>query len=205
MKHSNGILLILTIMLLATSAHAAKMYRWVDKDGNVHYSDKVPPEAAQQERKVLNEQGVETEKLDRQLTDEEIAEKNRLAAEEEAKQRVVDERNKRDEMLRQSYTTVAEMENARDGRITAIESQILVTSRSIDTLEQRLSGTEAQAKRLNDGGKEVPPNLRQQIDKTRAELLENQKFLMARRAEQEKIRGEFNEDIARFKEITGRQ
>ncbi|MEE8119685.1 MAG: DUF4124 domain-containing protein [Gammaproteobacteria bacterium] len=205
MKHATRILLTAAILLLATSAQAAKMYRWVDKDGNVHYSDKLPPEASQQERQVLNEQGVTTETLDRQLTDEEIAEKNRLAAEEEAKQFALEERRKHDDMLRQSYTSVADMEESRDGRITAIESQVLVTSRSIATLEKRVSESEAQAKQLRDSGKEVPQNLRDQINDTRDELLENQKSLMARRTEQEQIRQQFDEDIARFKEITGKQ
>ena len=205
MKHATRILLTAAILLLATSAQAAKMYRWVDKDGNVHYSDKLPPEASQQERQVLNEQGVTTETLDRQLTDEEIEEKNRLAAEEEAKQFALEERRKHDDMLRQSYTSVADMEESRDGRITAIESQVLVTSRSIATLEKRVSESEAQANQLRDSGKEVPQNLRDQINDTRDELLENQKSLMARRTEQEQIRQQFDEDIARFKEITGKQ
>ena len=204
MKHSKSILLIFTALLMATTVHAAKMYRYVDKDGNVHYTDKPPPEAAQQERTVLNERGMETDTLDRQLTDEEVAEKKRLDEIEAAKQHVIEEREKRDEMLRQSYTSVADMENARDSRITAIEAQVLVTSRTISTLEQRLSGAEAQAKRLKTAGNEVPAELQELIDTTRDELLKNQKSLMASRTKQETIRHEFGEDIERFKELTGK-
>jgi hypothetical protein len=35
-----------------------KVYRWVDKNGQVHYGDSVPAEYADQDRDVLNRQGV---------------------------------------------------------------------------------------------------------------------------------------------------
>ena len=44
--------LVLGFALLMTSfAHAAKMYKWIDKDGNISYQDQPPPEKA----KVLTE------------------------------------------------------------------------------------------------------------------------------------------------------
>lgn len=205
MKKSIQFLLACTLLLVGASLHAAKLYRWVDKDGNVHYSDKVPPEAAQQEREVLNEQGITTDKLDRQLTDEEIAEKARLAEEQAAKEAEEEERRQHDQMLRQSYTTVADMEDARDGRVNAIESQILVTSRTIETLEQRLGALVQRAARLRQDNGSVPEELQNQMKNTEAELLENQRFLMARRQEQDEIRAEFDANINRFKELTGQE
>jgi glutaredoxin len=47
--------LALVLLLCATaSAHSANLYRWVDKDGKVHYSDEAPPAAQKVERKTLN-------------------------------------------------------------------------------------------------------------------------------------------------------
>ena len=54
----------LLVALCAGLAHAqsgkdkTKLYRWVDKDGQVHYGDSVPPEYAEQDRDILNRQGV---------------------------------------------------------------------------------------------------------------------------------------------------
>mgnify|MGYP001821960517 FL=1 len=50
-------------LLLAFGANASageekRLYSWTDEDGNVHYSDKVPAEAAEQNKTVLNDQGV---------------------------------------------------------------------------------------------------------------------------------------------------
>src|SRR4051812_45834888 len=39
-------------------------YSWVDKDGERHYGDVVPPEYAQSERRILNSQGVEVQHVE---------------------------------------------------------------------------------------------------------------------------------------------
>jgi len=40
--------LVLFCSVIACTAGAAEMYRWVDKDGKVHYSDSPPPPTAEQ-------------------------------------------------------------------------------------------------------------------------------------------------------------
>ena len=44
------ILLILCLLALAAGAPAQKMYKWVDKDGNVQYTDTPPPPGAKTEK-----------------------------------------------------------------------------------------------------------------------------------------------------------
>src|SRR4051794_39674668 len=53
-------------------------YRWTDEQGVVHYGDRIPPQYAQQERSVLNSQGVEVRKLDAQKTPEQRAADERI-------------------------------------------------------------------------------------------------------------------------------
>ena len=40
------------------------LYKWVDKDGETHYGDHVPPEYATQEQHILNSKGYEIRRLD---------------------------------------------------------------------------------------------------------------------------------------------
>jgi len=37
---------MLLVVLIAAATASAQVYRWVDKDGKVHYSDQAPPDAA---------------------------------------------------------------------------------------------------------------------------------------------------------------
>ena len=62
-------------------------YSWVDKNGERHYGDAVPPEYAQQERRVLNSQGVEIQRVDAEKNAQQVAEdRKRQQAAEPARQ-----------------------------------------------------------------------------------------------------------------------
>ena len=53
---------------------AAKLYKWVDEDGNVFYSDQIPPEQSTKRHQILDERGVVRESVRRAKTPEEIEE-----------------------------------------------------------------------------------------------------------------------------------
>jgi len=72
----------------SSSQVAPNLFKWTDENGKVHYGDHVPPEYATQERKVLNEQGVEMKTLEAAKTPEQIAEEERLAAERKEQERI---------------------------------------------------------------------------------------------------------------------
>lgn len=184
-------------------ALAGQVYKWTDKDGNVHYSNTPPPAAAQRERQVLDENGNVTDVLAAPMTPEEIAAAEKRKAELEHQERLAADQAAKDNMLLQTYTGVDEMEMARDGRIAALGAQIKVVSGTISSLQTRLADLGQRADTVRAAGNPVPDALQKDIDDTRAELLDNQKFLIARKAEQEQIREKFAADIARFKELKG--
>lgn len=201
----NSLLVVCALLLAATAtdAIAGKVYKWVDKDGNTHYTNTPPPEASQQERTVLDAHGNVTETLSAPKTAEEIeADRQQKAAAAEA-ERAAKELAAKDNMLLQTYSSAEEMELARDGRLAALEAQVKVVSGTISSLETQLAEQEKQLAVIRENGKPIPPHLQTAVEKTRKELLQNQKFLMAREEEQEQIRQKFATDIARFRELRG--
>lgn len=197
------IFLLATAVLSLSVANAGQVYKWVDKDGRTHYTNTPPPEAAQQERQVLDESGRVTETLRAPKTEEEIAAER--AREEEAARvaKEAEELAARDRMLLQTYTSIEEMQMARDGRIAALEAQVRVVSGAIGSLESQLAEAEQQAALFRNAGKPVPEPLEKKIANNRKDLLENQKFLMSRLEEQDNIRKKFDAEIERFKELKG--
>src|SRR4026209_733931 len=110
---ASSMTILLTAVLLAFLAGGAlaqdkgkKVYRWVDKNGQVHYGDSVPAEYAEQDRDVLNKQGVKIGREEGTITPEEAAAK---AAEDKA---TADDlkRKLRDRVLIQTYQSVKELE-----------------------------------------------------------------------------------------------
>ncbi len=47
---------------ISLNAHAVKLYKWVDEEGNVTYQDQPPPETSDYEEKNINVQGTNLEK-----------------------------------------------------------------------------------------------------------------------------------------------
>lgn len=58
------------LLLIATSAHAGKIYKWTDKSGEVHYTQTPPPDMHSQEMKIspAAPQSSEPSKTDSQKT-----------------------------------------------------------------------------------------------------------------------------------------
>ena len=79
-RHKACCLLLLPAIFLSGNALGERLYKWVDADGQVHYSNRLPPEAAKQKREVINEQGRTLKVYRAPLTPEEKAEEARLEA-----------------------------------------------------------------------------------------------------------------------------
>lgn len=192
---------ILTALLFAAPISAGKLYKWVDEEGNVHYGSQVPPEYASQERQILNEQAVTVETVERELTDEElaaIAEAERL---ERDRQQQVAMQEEADQILLDSYASVADMVSARDQRIDALEAQVNVAAGRIQLFQDELVALERRRRGVIEAGNTPPQDLMDQITETRQLLLENQRFLQARRDDQVAIREQFARDIARYEAL----
>lgn len=65
MEHSNrtgmksfSMAVLLTGLIIGGAAQAEKVYRWVDEDGNVHYTESLPPDHRDTGHDVLNERGI---------------------------------------------------------------------------------------------------------------------------------------------------
>lgn len=200
------LLATLAVALLNTlPAEAARLYKWVDEHGKVHYGDKVPPEYAKQERKVLNQQGVEVDKLDAAKTPEQIAEDERLAEQRREQERVAAERAAHDRMLLATFTTEDDMVMTRDGKIAAIDGVLRVTRGRIENIEENLSQLTREAADLERAGKPIPDNLHEQIRGARGQIQRYLDYIAGKRREQEIIREQFEIDIRRFRELKAAQ
>ena len=192
------------IGLLVSSASAQKIRKWVDKDGVVHYSDVVPPEYADRDRDILNEQAVLIGSEQGEITAEEQAEIDRLAAEERDRRISDEEKQRRDRMLLDTYLSVSDIEELRDRRIELLESQIKVTEQYLNNLHKRLRALEREAERYDgEDGAGLPPELALEMSRTLASISLYQDNLARTRGEQDVLREAFAADISRFQELKG--
>jgi hypothetical protein len=193
--------------LLAGAAHARspdttphQSYSWLDKNGERHYGDAVPPEYAQQERRVLNKQGVEVQRVD--------AEKDaQQQADERKHQQAIEDKAQHDRFLLTTYTSTKDIERLRDERLDQIDGQIKATIAYIDSLDARLKTLQQRAllfKPYNTkpDARRMPDDLAEQLVRASNEVKTQHRSMDRRQQEQISVRAQFEADIARFRELT---
>jgi Domain of unknown function (DUF4124) len=194
----------LSIVMADTSAQQIR--KWVDKDGVVHYGDRVPPEFADRDRVILNEQAVPLGFEEGEITPEERAELNRIAAEQERERVAQEDAARRDRMLLETYLSVNDIEELRDRRIELLESQIKVTEQYLNNLRKHMRTLEREAERYDDSeGAGLPPDLALEMSRTAASISLYEENLARTRSEQDVVRQAFASDIDRFVELKGRR
>jgi len=195
----------LLLSLLAGAADAQtnkKTYRWVDKNGQVHYGDSVPPEYAEQDRDILNRHGVPVGREEGTITPEEAA---AMAAAEKT-ERDEKKRKLRDRVLLQTYQSVQELEVLRDTRLDLIDAQLTIQEQSLANLRAQRAQIERMASRYAPVNKSedalpLPEELALDFERSANDIETQQANLVQRRADRESIRLNFEADIARYKEL----
>lgn len=200
-------------LALVTTAHGAapgdaskRVYKWTDEKGAVHYGDRVPPQYADQEKTVLNGQGVSVGTIAGRRTPEQLAaESARRAAEARAQDDAVQSRQ-RDANLRATYLTVEEIEALRDRRAEILDAQARVTSQYLEQLRSHQRQIEQDAQRFRPYSKsptapQLPERMAEDLVRTTSDISTQQRNLEVKRRELDKLRAKFASDIARFKEL----
>ena len=121
---------LVVLTLLATTSDA-RLYRWVDEAGAVHYTDTLPPAQAERGHAEMSEKGLVVDTTERAKTPEELqreeeAKRARLAAE-----RAKKEQEAADQMLLRTFGSVDDMIMTRDGRLAAVDAMIRLTRGNI--------------------------------------------------------------------------
>lgn len=209
MTDRSTILAFAVALLGITQALAQQeLYRWVDEDGLVHYGDHVPPAYADQDREVLNANGVTVRHLDGAASDEELAERARLAALAEAEENAAREQARHDKMLVDTYLSVDDIVRLRDQRLDLIEAQINVTEQYLSNLNRTLLQFEESARRFSPrnpdpDARPMPENLTLSLAQTTDSIALYEDNLRRSRARQENLSATFAEDIERYRQLTG--
>ena len=139
-RHAAGIsfvLVMVTMLTLGASPVQARLYKWVDDKGVVHYTDTMPPDAVNKGSVELSKQGVQIRKTEPATSPE-----NRRAREEEeerSKQAAKEhqETARRDRAVLDSYTSEQDIDLARKRSLKTVEQALQSAQAYIDQLTKR--------------------------------------------------------------------
>jgi hypothetical protein len=180
-------------------------YKWVDEQGVVHYGDAVPPQYADQEKTVLNGQGMAVGTIEGKKSAEQLAAAAARRASDEKSESARLHAQDRDRQLLATYLTVEEIESLRDRRVELLDAQALVTSQYLDQLRSQQHQLETQVERFRPYNAQaalpLPDRMAEDLVRGIEVIHTQERNLDTKRGEAADVKANFAADIARFKEL----
>lgn len=131
--------IFLVFLALAVMPAQAAIYRWVDENGQVRFSDRIPPPVAKLERHVLDKQGNLRDVLARQRTLEELEQHRQRLAAIQSEQARRAEQERYDDYLWTTFANLDVLKALRDDRLAERQSQINQALDKLDSLERAIA------------------------------------------------------------------
>ena len=199
-------LITLSVLLLSTTFSVqAKMYKWIDEDGQMHFGDKIPPKYLVKEHDELNEQGVTTKHRDAVKTPEEKAEARRLLKEQKKAALIAKKKKQRDRVLLDTYTTERDLIVARDSRLDAVGSQIQLAETIISDSNNKIEVMDKRITQIRATNREVPLDLYDRLDNEKEQVVVQTRVMENHKIRREEISVQFNGYIERFRVLKAEQ
>jgi hypothetical protein len=190
---------VLGFVCAAGTAAGAGMYKWVDDQGVVHYTDRIPPESVSKGATVLDKQGRSVKTIDPAPT----AEQRKATEAEVERQRDVAKVNaeqaRRDRALTQSFTSEAEIDVARARAVSTMEGQLATIGTYIADMTRRKQ--EVEKRKAAYGTKPVPPAVETELNSVTEELARQNALQAQKRDALAAIGKKYDADKKRWQEI----
>lgn len=195
------ILLILSALVMVSAAHAEKLYRYRNAEGNVVVDYRVPAEYVGSGYEVLNDEGVLLKVVPRELTEEEkLAEDAQRKLENEA-QAELERLRKWDESLLLRYSTVVDIEAARERALDDLRIRMSILKGNRRSLKQKVENYQAEAAEIERLGRKVDEKRLQNIRELQREISATERAIKERQGDIEEVSASFAEDIERFEQL----
>ena len=202
--------LSLALLTLPVAGSAAEVYRWVDENGEVHYSESLPPDFKDKGHDVLNDQGLVVDE-DQKLTPQpppEVPDKNApqelprdasglprpkaLYSEAEMQQRM-------DNFLMLRYDSEQEIIEAMEVEIKQLDYDRRLLEASRSSLNQAYRGQVRLAADEQRSGQAVDAATLDEIRKMRNALAQNDRSMRSLQQREDAIRADFQKQLDRYR------
>jgi len=202
--HSLALVLVSSLLLVgANDSYAGKrLYRWVDDEGNVTFSDQVPPDQVQHKRETLNEKAQVVDAVGRAKTPEELARQKRLDELRKEQEKIIAKQAAADKVLLATYRNLDDMNRALENKLALLDGKKRVIEGNKQRFQQQLFQQQQQAANLERNGKTIPEKLLKDIAASQQQIVLSEQELRRHNQGQEVVEREFRADMARFEFLT---
>jgi hypothetical protein len=205
-----SLLLLVAAILFASQFALAQesshvRYKWQDAQGLMHFSDSLSAEAMKYGYSLVNDQGIVIGRVERQLTPEERAAANKLAAQQAAQQRAARELANSEAQMLNAYPDERAFRNYQQQTLDSIDQQIHTTQINLRSQENALTELLARAADLERDKESVPPFLVESIAKQRNVVTGQRSTLTRQQATRARTVQAQSQQLARYRELRAAQ
>jgi hypothetical protein len=183
---------------LAPAAHSRDLYRYYNAEGNMVVDYRVPTEYVAGGYDVLNDDGVVIRVVPRELTE---GEKEVVDAQQRLDElaRIEQERlRKWDESLLLRYSTIADIEAARERSLRDLRIRVSILKSNRRSLKQQVENYQIQAADQERSGRQVDMTQLGAIEDLQGEISVTDRAIADREREIEEVAATYQLDIDRF-------
>ncbi len=191
-------LILMLILICSPLAAQAKMYKWVDENGQVHFGDKIPQQYKVKKHEVMNERGFTVKHSQAIKTSEQIAEEARLKEEREQMAIAAEKQRKLDKILLDAYDSESDLIAARDSRLDDVALQIELAESSITVSNKKIEKIEKQMARIEASNRKVPDNLLTKLERAKKQVAVRARIITNNKKKGVEIKEKFNDYIERY-------
>ena len=199
-----SIILTMVLFIFTNDATAKKkLYKWVDENGNISYSDQVPPDQIKKEHEELSDSGVVIDKVANIKTGAErkADREAKLHQIELAKQAKLKEKERLN--IIKAYSNESEITRLQDERLSALERNIELAGQSLEFQKISRDQLLSMAAGNERSGIEISKALLSRIKIVEEKIAYQIKFIDVKQAEVNKVKQKFANDIRIYREATG--
>lgn len=189
---------LMLLCCVAAVASARELYRYRNVEGNVVVDYQVPVHYVGSGYEVLNDEGIVIKVVPRALTDEERKTKDAQERQAEAARAEEERLRQWDESLMLRYSTVADIEAARDRALRDLQIRLSILKGNRRSLKQKVENYQAQAADLERRGMQVDVARLRTIEDLQTEIGTTERAIVDREQDIQELAGSFQKDIDRF-------
>lgn len=193
-----GLVLSVLAFVLPNTAVAADFYRYTNDQGVMVVDDHVPPEHVKKGYEVVNEKGVVTRVVPRELTpdEQEVADAEKLQ-EDRAKAEQL-RLQEWDESLLMRYSTIEDIEAAKERALMDLRIRVSILKSNKRSLKQQVENYQSEAAEMERMGAEVDVARLSKIEDLQSEIATTDRAIGERENEIEAVSTAYDIDIERF-------
>ncbi len=186
----------------AEAASTKKMYRWVNENNKVYFSDQMPPDQVKHRRETLNKHARVIDVVEKEKTKAQQGLEKRLVKLRIQQQAILQKQKIKDKVLLTTFRNLEDIGLALKGKMLALDGQRRVVQGNLDRLNKQLRQQQQRAAQHERDGHKVPNNISDNISSSKMQIEMTLIEISKKFENKRNTRKKFEEDIARFTFLT---